>query len=96
MSAIAAVNLSDGRTQVWLIEGANIVSRWKETTNPDSAWTDWSPFQKPSGVTPVAISGAPLEDGRVQLYLVDSGGGTWSAWKTTTSSSAPWTPWTKF
>jgi Tol biopolymer transport system component len=96
MSAIAAANLSDGRTQVWLIDADRIMSRWKETTDPNSGWTDWSPFPSPSGVTPAAISGAPLEDGRVQLYLIDAGGGTWSAWKTTTSSSASWTAWTKF
>jgi Tol biopolymer transport system component len=96
MSAIAAVNLSDGRTQVWLIDANQIQSRWKETTNPNSDWTNWGQFPSPNGVVPAAISGAPLEDGRVQLYLVDTSGGTWSAWKTTTASTAPWTAWTKF
>ena len=94
MSAIAAANLSDGRTQVWLIEADQMQSRWKETTNPHSGWTGWSPF--PSPTAPVAISAAPLEDGRLQLYLVDAGGQVWSAWKETTSPSAAWTGWSKF
>lgn len=94
MSAIAAANLSDGRTQVWLIEADQIQSRWKETTDPSSGWTNWSPF--PSPATPAAISAAPLEDGRLQLYLVDGEGQAWSAWKTSTDSNAGFTAWSKF
>jgi hypothetical protein len=96
MSAITAAILSDGRTQVWLIEGNRIQSRWKETTDPSAGWTNWSPFPSPAGANPVAISGAPLEDGRLQLYLVDGGGRVWSAWKTTTDPNSAWTAWSPF
>jgi hypothetical protein len=94
MSAITAANLSDGRTQVWLIEANTLQSRWKEATDPDAAWTNWSPFPSPDA--PAAISAAPLEDGRIQLYLVDGEGGVWTAWKTSTSPDASWTDWSKF
>jgi hypothetical protein len=96
MSAIAAAILSDGRTQVWLIEGDQIQSRWKETTDPSSGWTNWSPFPSPPGASPVAISAAPLEDKRLQLYLVDGQNRVWSAWKTSTNPSAAWTAWSPF
>jgi hypothetical protein len=95
MSAIAAAILSDGRTQVWSIEGDQILSRWKETTDPSSGWTNWSPFNSPNNI-PVAISAAPLEDKRLQLYLIDGQNQVWSAWKTSTNPSAPWTEWSRF
>jgi hypothetical protein len=94
MSTITAANLSDGRTQVWLIEANQIQSRWKEATNPDAAWSNWSPFPTPAA--PAALSAAPLEDGRLQLYLVDAEGRTWSAWKVSTDPDAAWTEWSKF
>ena len=52
MSAIAAANLSDGRTQLWLIEVNQIQSRWKEAANPNAAWTNWSPFPTPLHLQP--------------------------------------------
>ena len=96
MPAIAAANLSDGRTQVWLIGGNQIQTRWKETTNPSSAWTNWSSFPSPAGATPVAISAARLEDGRPQLFLVDEQNRVWSAWKTSTDPGSAWTSWSPF
>jgi hypothetical protein len=96
MAAIATGILSDGRTQVWLIEGNRIQSRWKVDVDPSAAWTGWSSFPVPEGATPAAISAAQLEDGRLQLYLADGQGRAWSAWKTSTDASASWTPWTPF
>ena len=94
--AIAAASLSDGRIQVWLISGNQIESRWKETIDPSSAWTSWSPFPSPAGATPVTISAARLEDGRPQLFLVDEQNRVWSAWKTSTDPSSAWTSWSPF
>jgi hypothetical protein len=100
MSEIAAAVLSDGRTQVWLIKatftGTEIQTRWKETTDPGAAWSQWTSFPSPAGANPAAISAAPLEDKRLQLYLVDENNQTWSAWKTTTSASSAWTAWSLF
>jgi hypothetical protein len=43
MADMAAAPLSDGRLQVWVIDqGGNVRFRWKETTDPNSAWTGWS------------------------------------------------------
>jgi hypothetical protein len=70
-SVIATAILTDGRPQVWLINGNQIQSRWKTTTDPSSAWTSWSPFPSPAGATPAAISAAALTDKRPQLFLVD-------------------------
>ena len=96
MSVIAAAILSDGRPQVWLINGNQMQSRWKTTTDPNSAWTSWSPFPSPAGATPAAISTAALSDKRPQLFLVDKQNRVWSAWKTTTDPSSAWTSWSPF
>lgn len=101
MSEIEAAILSDGRIQVWVIKpdfvGSQIQTRWKQTTDPGSAWSGWSEFPSPpSGGYPVAISAAPLEDKRLQLFLLDDKNQVWSAWKTSTNASSAWTPWSLF
>jgi hypothetical protein len=100
MTDIAAAILPDGRTQVWFIKltltGSEIQTRWKETTDPGSAWSSWTTFPSPQGVNPVAISAAPLEDKRLELYLVDGNNQAWTAWKTGTSASSGWSAWAMF
>jgi hypothetical protein len=45
VEALTAIPLSDGRLQLWVQEvGGAIFTTWIETTNPNSAWTPWSPF----------------------------------------------------
>lgn len=39
-----AGNLSDGRIQLFQPMGAELWTCWKETADPDSGWTAWSPF----------------------------------------------------
>ncbi len=95
-SVITTAILTDGRPQVWLINGNQIQSRWKTTTDPNSAWTSWSSFPSPAGATPAAISAAALTDKRPQLFLVDEQNRVWSAWKTTTDPSSAWTGWSSF
>jgi len=96
-AAISAVSLDDKRPQLFLVDAENRVwSAWKETTNPGSAWTPWSPFPSPAGATPAAISAAALEDGRPQLFLLDAQNRVWSAWKETTDPGSAWTPWSPF
>jgi hypothetical protein len=42
---IAAGHLSDGRVQLFATHpNGAIVSSWKESTNENSSWTPWSPF----------------------------------------------------
>jgi hypothetical protein len=39
-----------GQIQVFAIQSkGQIESRWKQTPDPDSAWTAWASFQTPSG-----------------------------------------------
>jgi len=95
-SDIFVVPLADGRQQYFAIDGEfQIWSRWKETNDPNSGWTDLTPFQMPplGGVT--RICGAQLPDGRVQLFTIDLDGATWSCWKTGDANSG-WTNWSQF
>ena len=96
MAAIAAANLSDGRTQVWMCTNTQLQSRYKETTDPNGQWTNWSSFPMPENVVPEGISAAPLEDGRLELYLVDTQAGVWTAYETETNPFSPWSQWFKF
>lgn len=93
---ISAGDLEDGRIQVFAVDNnGQLTSRWKETTNPDSAWTAWQPFQTPNGgATSIAVG--YLSDKRIQLFATDRNGNTVSCWKTTPNPDASWTPWSAF
>ena len=93
---IAAGDLEDGRIQVFSIQNnGELQSRWKESSDPNSGWTAWSPFQTPSsGLTSISVG--YLSDKRMQLFATDNESKTWSCWKTSTDPNAGWTPWTAF
>jgi len=93
---ITAGDLEDGRIQVFAIDqSGNLHSRWKESTDPNSAWTAWSNFQTPSGgVTSICVG--YLSDKRMQLFATGDSGNTLSCWKTATSPDASWTPWSGY
>ena len=46
------------------------------------------------GVKQIAV--APLPDGRLQLWAIDTNGQLWSCWKQTTEIGALWTEWSRF
>lgn len=93
---IFVVPLADGRLQYFAIDTSlQLWSRWKETNDPNSGWTDLTAFQMPPINEVVRICGSRLPDGRVQLFAIDGDRNTWSCWKTGDANSA-WTPWTAF
>ncbi len=94
---ILAAPLSDGRLQFWAVDtDGSIWSCWQLTTSSDSAWsewtTTWTSTPTPARVAWIAV--APLSDGRLQFWAVNSVGEIWSCWKETISSEALWMPWT--
>ena len=95
---IAACDLTDEQIQVFAIQAdGTIMTRWKTSADPNSAWTPWSNFQGiPSGVGATTICAGTLPDRRPQLFATDASQNTWSCWKTTTNPSAAWTPWSAF
>src|ERR1044071_8968332 len=94
---VAVAPLADKRLQFWAIDlTGKLWSRWKTSTDSNATWTALSTFQMPPGVSVVkSIAAAPLSDGRLQLWTIDSNGTMWSCWKTGDSNSA-WTNWTAF
>lgn len=86
--------LTDGRMQLFVIpEDQNLYSRWKETTDPNSSWSDWTNMGKPEGTYLNDISVGYLPDGRMQLFATDNGGAVHSIWKTTKEPNAGWSNW---
>ena len=95
---VAAAPLSDGRLQFWAVDTTGAIwSCWKSSTSSSAAWTAWTKTWTPSAPTFTAkqVTAAPLSDGRLQFWAVDTTGAIWSCWKSSTSSSAAWTAWTK-
>ena len=93
---VCAGDLEDGRTQVFgICPNGQIVSRWKETTDPNSSWTAWSNFPTPAGGVSSICVGF-LSDKRMQLFATNAQGTTISCWKTTTDPNAAWTAWSGF
>jgi len=94
---VTAARLSDGRLQFWAVDTNGVMwSCWKSTTASSTPWTGWT--KSWTSVPPFAakqVAAAPLSDNRLQFFAVDTAGSIWSCWKSTTSSSAPWTAWTK-
>ena len=37
-----------------------------------------------------------LSDGRLQVFVIESGGTVFSRWKTSTNPDGPWSPWSPF
>ena len=92
---VTSVDLSDERIQVFAVDGdGSLETRWKASTDPNSAWTAWQPFQTPGGGV-TTIAGSELSDGRVQLFATLRSGDTVSSWKEGGPDSA-WTPWSAF
>ena len=92
----AAAPLSDGRLQLFVIDGSSpgqIWSTWQEATDPNSAWTSLSPFQTPEKGA-YSVTAAPLSDGRLQLFVTDdsSPGKIWSTRQEATDPNSGWTP----
>jgi hypothetical protein len=93
---VAAGDLEDGRIQLFGIEpNGQIVSRWKQTADPNSGWTAWSSFQTPSGGVSSICVGS-LSDKRMQLFAINAQGQMISCWKATTNPNAAWTAWSAF
>jgi hypothetical protein len=93
---VAAGDLEDGRIQLFGIQtNGQIMSRWKETADPNSGWMAWANFQTPpGGVSSICVG--YLSDKRMQLFATDAQGTTISCWKTTTDPNAAWTAWSSF
>jgi hypothetical protein len=92
---IFVVPLSDGRLQFFAIDtNFQIWSQWKQTTDPNSGWTQPTEFATP-GNGAVKITGAPLPDKRVQLFATDVDRVVWSCWKSSTDPNSGWTEWTE-
>jgi hypothetical protein len=92
---IVAGDLEDGRIQVFAIQNGQIETRWKASTDPNSAWTSWTQFQTPpGGVTSITVG--YLSDKRMQLFATEPNGNVVSCWKVSTDPNAQWTPWSAF
>lgn len=94
----ASAQLTNGAIQVFVVNtSGQIWSRWKVSSDSNSAWTNWSLFQAiPSGGVAKTIFAVDLSDKRIQLWCIDDHGRIFSCWKTTTVSSSAWTAWSAF
>lgn len=92
---IFVVPLSTGQLQFFAIDSNLMIwTCWKETSDPNSAWTPLVEFQMPPTKGAIKICGGPLPDKRVQLFTIDADRALWSCWTATDGSG--WTPWTSF
>ena len=88
------VQLGSGQLQFFAIDTNFMIwTCWKESNDPNAAWTALVEFQMPApGV--INICGAQLSDGRVQLFATDIDQNLWSCWVAPDGSG--WTPWSSF
>jgi hypothetical protein len=94
-NAIAVASLEDGRLQIWSVNAdGSIVSRFKTTKDPGSAWSNWASFSSPPGGA-VTIAVGTLPGGQLQLFSTNAEG-TFTAVQQTTDPNSGWGPWGAF
>ena len=100
MSKILAWPLSDGRLQIWAIRRPDGLSTcWKETTDPNAAWTPWQDHKGAPPFTLEVRSAATLANGALQLFVGAAGPGPvgggflLTTWKVSGESTAQWSDW---
>ena len=105
ITGLMAAPLSDGRLQIWASKtGGVLQTLWKETTDPDSAWTPWQVMPASSLGVSVGCA-APLPNGALQLFVIANAGfnppyqtgpGVLTTWKVGSESTAGWADWNTF
>ena len=97
---VAVAPLSDGRLELWATDSnGGVFTTWKTQVDPNATWTLWSDFLAEVGLLASAVTGvavAPLQDGRLELWVTTVDGGLFTTWKTQTDPNATWTPWSDF
>ena len=99
MHQTAAAPLSDGRLELWAVDNqGRLFTTWKVTTDPNAGWAPWADFlvEVPLAAQVQQVAVAPLSDGRLELWAVDSQGRLFTTWKVTTDPNADWAPWVDF
>jgi hypothetical protein len=72
------------------VEGGDLYSMWKVSTDPDSPWTTWSSMGPMPGFI---LNIGYLTDGRMQLFAIGNDHSLYSAWKVTTNPNSSWSEW---
>jgi hypothetical protein len=99
--SVAVAPLPDGRLELWAADAqGGLFTTWKVDPHPDANWAPWSNFLAEVGGLPAPvhdIAVAPLQDGRLHLWVTDANGGLFTTWKLTADPNAAWAaPWWDF
>ena len=95
--SIAAGSLpQDQRLQLWAIDDMDkIWSASQVSTDTGAGWTDWATFSAPAAVGNLeGIGAASLEDGWLQVWIVQALSEVWMIRMISQNISAGWTNWT--
>ncbi|MBH0332535.1 hypothetical protein ABH14_22705 [Brevibacillus brevis] len=90
---ISACILADGRIQLFVTTGLNVLTTWKVHRHANSDWAPWRVWYDTREDD--KISAGNLPDGRVQLWRLKIDGHLSSRWKTGGPNS-DWSPWRSF
>lgn len=98
---VAAARLSDGRLQLWAIDGdGGLYSTRKSSSDPNARWEPWSDFLGEvgalPGVRPQQVVTARLPDGRLQLWATDPNNVFYRTWQLSIDPASRWAPWHNF
>jgi hypothetical protein len=100
VTELTVAPLPDGRLELWAATAnGQLFSTWKTTTDPNGNWSGWADFNAEVGALPAAVTAltvAPLQDGRLELWASTANGGLFSTWKLTTDPNGDWAGWADF
>ena len=88
---------TDQRLQVWAIDVMETIwSTSQVSTDTNAGWTDWATFPAPANVGILeGICAAPLEDGRLQVWIIQAPSDVWMTRMVSKDISNGWTDWTQ-
>jgi acylphosphatase len=100
-NTIAVGRLEDSRMQIFITgfddtthNLGSIYTKYKLTTDPNSAWSNWTSLGSPGGSYSGDVSVGYLPDGRMQIFICASDGTVHTAYKLTTVPTSDWSGWT--
>lgn len=92
---IAVASLPDGRLQLFVVSQGKLLTAWKKTTDPGSAWTPLTAFSPPPSGSINEVAVGRLPNGSLQIFLTGSGGVT-TSWQQSADPNSAWTNWVPF
>jgi hypothetical protein len=92
---ITVANLPDGRLELFVVQGGKLLTSWAKNYDANASFTPLVPFNPVPAGTIVSVAAGRLLDGRLQVWVMTSGGILMSH-KESSDPNSGWSAWADF